>query len=289
MKPSSFLYHRPTTVDEVTVLLGEYGEESKLLAGGQSLLPLLNLRLAFPEHLIDINEIDGLDEIEVDTGVLRVGALVRQERFLHSSAVTADLPLAASAVAHVGHHVTRNRGTVAGSLAHADSRGELPVALTALGGSVLAVSTRGQREIPASELFVTEFTSSLAPDEMIIESRWPVLGSGWGYSFSELAIRHGDYALAMVAVAVRVVSSVIRESRLVVGSVADRPLVLDDVATGLIGQHADVPVDGALRDGVYQAVDPAGDVHASAAYRRNATATLATRAVAEAIREASHA
>jgi CO/xanthine dehydrogenase FAD-binding subunit len=289
MKPASFHYERPSTTEEALALLTDRGDEAKILAGGQSLVPLLNLRLAFPGTLIDINGVAGLDYLEEDSSVTRVGALVRQQRFGTSETIRAKVPLAAAAVAHVGHHVTRNRGTVAGSLAHADSRGELPVALSALGGSVVAASQSGHREIHAADLFVTDFTSSLRPDEMIIESRWPALGPGWGLSFKELAIRHGDYALAMVAAGVHVRDDVVDEVRLVAGSVSDKPLVLDQVARDLTGTYIHDLALTEIRDRVMGLVDPVGDVHASADYRRHATAVLAERALGEAWQKAGDA
>lgn len=279
MKPPPFDYRAAATVEEAVTLLAAPGSEAKVLAGGQSLMPLLNMRLAFPDLVVDINRIPDLDYVEVDDEMVRVGALVRQASFAASPRVRSRLPLAAMSVTHIGHFATRNRGTVAGSLAHADSRGELPVALTALAGAVVAESTEGRREIAADDFFVSEFTTSLRPDELVTESIWPVLGTDWGVAFEEITMRHGDYALGMVAAALQVTEGLVSEVRLVAGSASDRPLVLEAAASALLGTRPDESVLDSVADLAMSEVDPAEDIHASADYRRHLVGVLVRRAV----------
>ena len=196
VKPVAFRYERPESVEEAVSLLAEHGDEAKVLAGGQSLVPVLNMRLLRPSVVLDINRVLDLDNIARDNGAFRVGALVRQ-----SDTRLLEVPLLRDCLPHVGHFVTRNRGTVCGSVAHADAAAELPLALTLLGGSVVAASARGRREIAAADFYVTHFTTHLGPDELVVETVWPADGDGWGYAFEELAQRHGDFALCMAGAA----------------------------------------------------------------------------------------
>ena len=287
MKPATFSYTRADSVAEAVKILAEAGDGARILAGGQSLVPLLNLRFSFPELLVDINHIPDLDYIREAEGSVRVGALVRQSQLGNAAVIRDQVPMVASAIPHIGHFVTRNRGTVAGSLAHSDSRAELPVVLVALGGSVVAISTSGQRGIPAAELFVSDFTTSLAPGEIIAESIWPILGDGWGISFKEFALRHGDYALGMVAVAVHVRDGVVDTARVVAGSVADRPLLLEGAGLSLTGKRVDDAAADAAADSGMGAVDPVGDAHASGDYKRHLVGVLIDSAVREAWKEAN--
>jgi CO/xanthine dehydrogenase FAD-binding subunit len=264
VKPAPVAYVRAGTVAEAVEALAEHGDEAKVLAGGQSLVPLLNMRLARPTLLVDINRVGELGNLEPANGALRVGAVVRQ-----NDPALRELPLLADCLPHVGHFVTRNRGTVGGSVAHADAAGELPLALLVAGGSVVAESRRGRREIPAEEFFVTHFTTALAADELLVETVWPRPRAGWGYAFEELAQRRGDYALCMAAAAVRVQGGTIAEARVGLGSVVDRPTLLD-VDPGRPGESAAAQVE------------PHGGLHASAAYLTQLVRVLVDRAVARA-------
>jgi carbon-monoxide dehydrogenase medium subunit len=267
VKPAPFLYRRPDSLDEALALLHEHGDEAKVLAGGQSLVPLLNMRLARPSVLVDLNRVAGLDRIEANGSepVGRVGALVRQRELER-----VPLPLVAEAVPYVGHFVTRNRGTVGGSIAHADAAAELPLCLTVLGGSVVARSTAGERTIGADEFFVTHFTTALRPDELLVETIWPSLGDGWSFAFEELAHRHGDYALSMVACALRIEDGSVAEARIGVGSVVERPTLL-----GLdIGSDPRSAATEAVA-----ALELYDTLHASAAYQRHLTGVLVERAL----------
>ena len=259
MKPAQFEYVRPESLDDALTALAEGGDEAKVLAGGQSLVPALNMRLLRPALLVDVNRVTGLDGVADESGVLRVGATVRQAdgRLQAHRALAAVLP-------HVGHTVTRNRGTVCGSIAHADGAAELPLALVATGGSAVAASTRGRREIPAGELFLGPYTTALARDELIVETVWPKLEEGEGFAFDELAQRGGDYALCMAAALARG-----DELTVVVGSVTPVPTRLD-VDPQRPGESAAAHVE------------PWGSIHASPAYLRQLVRVLVDRVVAQA-------
>lgn len=286
MKPPPFRYVRPASLEEALALLDEHGEEAKVLAGGCSLVPMLNMRLARPEVLVDVNRLEALGGIGRDDGAVTTGATVRQSALERSPQLRRDLPLAAACAPYVGHFVTRNRGTIGGSLAHADARGELPLVLLTLGGSVLAQSERGRRRIAAEDLFLYHFTSALAPDELLTEVRWPVAGPGWGYGFAEMAQRHGDYALAMAACALARRGGAVSEVRLGLGAVADRPLLAAEVSELLLGQDLDSPAgDAAVAEAARLAAassEPFDDLHASAAYRRHLVRVLSGQVIRQA-------
>ena len=262
MKPAPLRYVRAGTVEEALDALS--ADEAKVLAGGQSLVPALNMRLFRPAKLVDINHVRGLDNAARENGSLVVGARVRQAdpRLL-------EHPLLREALPHVGHFVTRNRGTVCGSVAHADAAAELPLCLLLLDGVVRVRSVRGQREIAARDFFVTHFTTALEPGELVVETVWPALQDGWGYAFCELAQRHGDYALCMAGAAARA-----GEIRVVVGSVTDRPTLLE--------VDPDRPGDSAAAQ-----VEPWGNMHAPSEYLRHLVRVLVDRAVAQARERAS--
>ena len=260
MKPAPFRYERPKTVEEAVALLADHGDEAKVLAGGQSLVPLLNMRMARPGVLVDINRVAILDNMSHLDGAVRCGALVRQGSFAGAS------PLVDLCLPYIGHFATRNRGTVGGSIAHADASGELPLALLVSGGSVVAASSRGRRTIAAEDFFVTHFTTALEPDELLIESVWP--DTGPAVAFAEVAQRHGDYALCMAAA-----TAGTGGVRVGVGSVVDRPTLLE----------IDLERPGAS---AAEQVEPADGLHASAGYLRRLVAVLVDRVVARA-REAA--
>jgi CO/xanthine dehydrogenase FAD-binding subunit len=266
MKPAPFDYVRAESVEHALETLREHGDEAKVLAGGQSLVPALNMRLARPRMIVDLNGVGGLDRIEVENGSIRIGALVRQGAAERSPLVRDGCPLLAEALPFVGHFVTRNRGTVGGTIAHADAAAELPLALVALGGAVVTT----QRTIPAEEFFVTHFTTALEPDELVVATTWPRVRDGQGWAFEELALRHGDFALAAAACLLRVEDGEIAELRVAVGAVTDRPMLLQiDKADAAPGAAA-------------AAVDPPPNLHASPEYRRRQVAVLVERAVSRA-------
>jgi len=251
VKPPPFEYHAPATVEDACRLLATL-EDAKILAGGQSLIPLLNFRLARPSHLIDINRIAGLGEIRERDGGVAVGALVRQAQVEDSDVVARVCPLLRDAVRLVAHRVVRNRGTVCGSIAHADPASELPAVLLALGGHVVARSAGGRRVIAAADLFKGVFETAIEPDEMLVEVWFPA--SPRPYAIVEESRRHGDFALA---------GAVRAGTRLALFGVAPTP-VLADVAD---------PAGG---------LDPSGDLEASPDFRRHLARVLAERAFAAA-------
>ena len=282
MKPPPFRYLRPESLEEALAVLAEHGDEAKVLAGGCSLVPMLNMRLARPEVLVDVNRLEGLAGVSLDAGTVTMGATVRQAELERSPLLRRTLPLPAACAPYIGHFVTRNRGTVGGSLAHADARGELPLALLTLGGSVVVRSRRGRRSIAAEDLFVYHFTSALEPEELLTDVQWPVAESGWGYGFAEMAQRHGDFALAMAACALRRRNGVVAEVRLGLGAVADRPLLATEAAGVLVGENLDAAGDGPVAEAgrlAAAAADPFDDLHASAAYRRHLVARLSEQVI----------
>src|SRR5262252_7512369 len=199
MKPPVFEYHAPASVEEAIALLTRYGGEAKVLAGGQSLMPLLNFRLSRPAAIIDLNGIAGLAYIREDDGIIRFGAMTRQRTIEFSDVVKRRLPLLTEATALVGHLPIRTRGTIGGSLAHADPSAEYPAVLTALDGSVVARSPRGERALRSGELFQSYLTTCLGADEILVEVRLPAMPAGAGFAFEEFSRRHGDFAIAGIA------------------------------------------------------------------------------------------
>jgi carbon-monoxide dehydrogenase medium subunit len=273
VKPAPFDYVRAGSLEEALAALAEGGDDAKPIAGGQSLVPALSMRLVRPSLLVDLNRA-GLDHVSAN-GSLRLGATVRQ------SALAADdrvHPLVREALPFVGHVVTRNRGTVGGSIAHADGAAELPLCLVALDGAVVVEGPAGQREIPAADFFVTHFLTTLAPGELLVETCWPLRGNE-SSAFEELALRTGDFAQSMCAVVLtRDTGGAVLEARVAVGAVTDRPTRLDEVERLLAGSTgAEAAADaGALAE---RLVDPAGSMHASGRYLRALTGTLVARAI----------
>lgn len=265
MKPPSFDYSRPGSVAEAVRLLGELGEDGKVLAGGQSLVPLLSMRLAAPHHLVDINRLTELAYLRVDGDVVRVGALARHAEVLASAEVARAQPLLRQALSHVAHATIRNRGTTLGSIVHADPAGEMTAVLAILGGTVTIASTSEKRVVPAEEFFLGPLESAVGTGDLALEASVPTLQSGSGTAFAEVARRHGDYAVCGVAA---VVTS--DATRVAFISVSATPLVLD--LTG---------VDD-IREAVRDQVQPEGDIHATADYRRHLAGVLAERAVRDA-------
>jgi aerobic carbon-monoxide dehydrogenase medium subunit len=276
MKPAPFAYVRAESVDHAVEVLREHGDEAKPLAGGQSLVPALNMRLARPSVLVDLNRVDGLDAIGVDNGSVSVGALARQSAALRADVVRGSCPLLAEALGFVGHVVTRNRGTVGGSIAHADAAAELPLALVTLGGSVVT----SRRTVTADEFFVASFMTALEADEVVVATKWPRRRTGEGSAFEEFAPRHGDFALASAACVLRGENGVVAEARLAVGAVTQRPQLVDTAS--LVGNSVDDEAARGLGAAAAGTVDPPPNLHGSPAYRRSLVATLVARAVGRA-------
>jgi carbon-monoxide dehydrogenase medium subunit len=282
MKPPPFTYHRPETLDEALDLLGEHGDEAKVLAGGQSLLPLLSLRLAHPAHLIDINRLNGkLSQISQQDGGLRIGALVRQRGAEASPIVRTGCPLLADALPLIGHTQIRNRGTVCGSLAHADPASELPAVALALDAQLVAASKkRSVRTIAAEAFFRGYLTTALEPDELLTEVRLPAWPAGTGWSFQEVARRDGDFALVGVAAAVRLdAAGTCQDARLAAIGAGPGPVRGRTAESALRGQPFSPDTVTAAAEALGKEIDPASDVQATAAYRRHVAVVLARRAL----------
>jgi len=275
VKPAPFAYLRPSTLEEaLAALAGEQG--AKVLAGGQSLVPLLSMRLAAPSMLVDINALPDLGHITVtaggDAAGVRIGALARHADVLASAEAAEAQPLLALALSHVAHPTIRNRGTTVGSLVHADAAAEMPMVLRLLEGSVDVASVRGRRTIPAAALFAGPLESTLAHDEIAVEAFFPALPAGAGVAFEEIARRHGDYALVGVAAVVELDGDEVTRARLGYVSVSDLPVVVD--VTDALGD----PATAALAE-----LEPADDIHATADYRAHLVKVLTPRVLAAAI------
>lgn len=281
MKPPPFRYDDPETVEEALAILASEPDDAFVLAGGQTLIPMLNLRLARPGRLVDINRLAELDHIQERDGRLCIGALTRQRAVERSPLVAAQTPLLAEAVAHIGHPAIRVRGTIGGSLAHADPAAELPVALVALDAVAHARSAaRGTRRIAARELFVTHFTTALEPDELLCEVDVPADPPGAGSTFVEFARRHGDFALGGAAARVTLNSDrSCAHVDLVLLGAAPTPVLATDAATLLVGRPMDDDAATAAALAAVLDVSPPNDMHASAEYRRRVIATTVERAL----------
>ncbi len=284
MKPSPFEYHAPADLDEALDVLARVGPDGgKVLAGGQSLIPLLNMRLAAPAHLVDVNRVAGLDTVEAGPGGVRVGALARHAAVERSLPAAAVQPLLGQALRLVAHPVIRNRGTVVGSLVHADPSAELPAVLALLGGSVRLAHRGGERDVAAAEFFTGPMESDTAPGELAVSAFFPALPPRSGTAFHEVARRHGDYAMAGVAAAVTLDEDLrVTAARVACVSVGPVPMVVDvtaacggsPVAAGGTGPDWDAAA-AAVRD----RIEPEDDIHATADYRRHLTGVLAVRAL----------
>ena len=287
MKPALFDYHLPSSVDEALGLLSTV-EGAMILAGGQSLIPAMNMRLASPAALIDIQRIPGLASIRVENGVIRVGAMVRHRSLELDEAVHRANPLIREVMAHVAHVPIRHRGTVVGSLCHADAAAEMPLVLVLTGGSGVARSPSGERVIEANDYFTFHMTTSRRPDEMIVEARFPVLPQGAGPAFEEFTRRHGDYAIAAVgAILTKGNDGSIREISIAACGISSKPVRLAAAEAALKGKPL-LPetLEKAARSAA-EAVTADDDLHATAAYRRHLVGVLVKRAVQKAADRAS--
>jgi CO/xanthine dehydrogenase FAD-binding subunit len=286
MKPPPFKYHAPNTIEEALELMAQLGEEAKLLAGGQSLVPLLNFRLARPKHLIDLNRIPSLAYIQVIDGNLCLGAMTRQRAVERSDTVAKGWPLLHAALPFIGHPQIRNRGTVGGSVAHADPAAELPAVLTALDARFLVRSKSQQRLVAPQEFFVTYFTTTLSPDEMLVEIRIPPQPHGAGWAFQELSRRQGDFALVGVAAVLQLQDGLCSACRIVLAGVGGTPMRASSVEAALQGQKVDHSLISSASRLVVQDIEPPSDVHATSQYRRHVAVVLVERTLKEALSRA---
>lgn len=286
MKPAPFAHHAPRSVEEAVSVLAEVGHDGKILAGGQSLIPILNMRLASPAHIVDINRVTGLDGVDVGPDHVRVGALVRHAQLERHADAYAALPLLRQALVNVAHPAIRNRGTTVGSIAHADAAGEMPAILVLTDGVVEAAGPLGSREIAARDFFEGPLETSLAEDELAVAVRFRRFAPGTATAFAESARRHGDYAMAGVAAAVTAADGVITAASASFVSVTDVPTVLD-LTDVLAGQETDAADWSAAAEAVRAHIEPEGDIHATADYRRMLAGELARRVLRQAAENAA--
>ncbi len=284
MKPAPFKYYAPASTEEALDHLATYGAEGKILAGGQSLIPTMNFRLAQPSVLIDLNPISALAYIEPHSdGGLRIGAMTRQRAVERGALVVERAPLVQAAMPYIAHPQIRNRGTFGGSMAHADPAAELPAVAMALEARFHLRSRRGERWVAARDFFIDLFTTALEPDELLVEVAFPPTPPRSGWSFQEVARRHGDYALVGVAALVVVDDQGLCEAaRLAFFSVGPGPVVTEQAAALLEGQAPTPEAIEAAAAAVTTDLNPTADIQASVAYRRQLACVLARKALTEA-------
>jgi CO/xanthine dehydrogenase FAD-binding subunit len=283
MKPPAFAYERPTSVEATLAALARHGEDAKLLAGGQSLIPMLNLRLLAPKTIIDANRLAELDYIRLEEGALAIGALARHNAVRNAKEVAQHCPLIAEAYRFVSHHAIRNRGTIGGNLCHADPASELPVVALLLEAIMVLRSSAGERRVAAADFFQGPFETAARPDELLTEVRFPVQPEGQGYAFDEVSQRHGDFAIVAAGCTLAVEDGVCRTVRLGYGGVGPHALRSLEAEAALAGQPATSESFAKAAKTATERVRPSSDVHADEAYRRDLVRTLTTRVLVAAL------
>jgi carbon-monoxide dehydrogenase medium subunit len=277
MKLPDFEYRVPETIAEALTVLAQHQDEANLLAGGQSLIPLLALRLAHPAVLIDINGLDELSGVSVTDGWVAIGALTREYMAEESQTVAEAVPLLAAALPLIGHEAIRSRGTIGGSLAHADPAAELPAVARALDAEFVVRSESGERVIPAAEWFEGYLTTSRLPEEIVVEVRFPVAEPGTGVAFQEVARRHGDFAMVGLASSLTLTDGTITDARLAFSGVADVPVRAAEAERLLIDQQPSAELFAEAARRAAEPLDPPADLHGSSDYRKKVAATLVRR------------
>ena len=281
MKNPPFNYHRPATLDEALALLAEHGDDAKVLARGQSLLPVMALRLGRPEHVIDIGAIDSLASIVVDNGV-RIGAMVRHAVAEKSADVAQHAPLVAAAMPHVGHRAIRNRGTVVGSIAHADAAAEMPAVCLATDATMHIGSSAGTRDVAADEFFHGHFTTAVEPNELLTAVQFPPWSATAGGTVVEVSRRHGDYAMVGLACMIDAPEGVVASAALAFFGVSSSAVRVAAAEAALVGQQPTTAAFEKAASIVADSLEPDSDIHATAAYRRQLAAVLTRKGLAEA-------
>jgi carbon-monoxide dehydrogenase medium subunit len=277
MKLPQLDYEAPATVAEAVELLAEHLDEASVLAGGQSLIPLLALRLAHPAVLIDINGIAELSGVSVAGGWVTMGAMTREYVAEESGTVADAVPLLADALPLIGHEAIRSRGTIGGSLAHADPAGELPAVARALDAEFVVCGPSGERVVPAAEWFEGYLTTSRRPDELLTKVRFPAAGRGTGTSFQEVARRHGDFAIVGLAASLTLSDGAITDARLAFAGLSDVPVRAADAENLLVGERPSAELFDEAGRRATSDVDPPADLHGSSEYRKKVAATLVRR------------
>jgi CO/xanthine dehydrogenase FAD-binding subunit len=287
MKLSPVDYEAPGTVSEAVDLLAEHLDEASVLAGGQSLIPLLALRLAQPAVLIDINGVEALSGVSVADGWVTIGAMTREYVAEESGTVADSVPLLAAALPLIGHEAIRSRGTVGGSLAHADPAAELPAVARALDAEFVVRGPSGERVVPAAEWFEGYLTTSRRPDELLTEVRFPAAARGTGISFQEVARRHGDFAMVGLATSVTLSDGAISDARLAFAGVSDVPVRAAGAEDLLVGQMPSAELFDEAAQRAAGDIDPPADLHGSAEYRKKVAAALVRRGLRAAVDNAN--
>ncbi len=286
MKPVAFKYLKPATVEEATAFLAEYGSEAKILAGGQSMMPMLSMRIARPSVLVDINEIVELNYIRASDGAVAIGAVTRQRRLGDDDLIAAQVPVLATALKCMSHPQIQNRGTIVGSICHGDPAAELPAVAIALGAEVTAHSQAGARTIPVADLYRGYYRTTLEPNELVSEVKFPAMPPGCGWSVVEISRRHGDLALAGVVTMIVLDGKEIGQARLACFGLGKAAHRLVEAESMLTGQLASGDLFQEVASIVSSSVKPMDDSHASAEYRRALAAELTQRSLSEAIERA---
>lgn len=283
MKPTAFDYHAPTTVLAVLDLLERHGSDARLLAGGQTLMPMMNFRLAAPEIIIDLNRVSELAYIEAVDGRVRIGAMTRQRALEFSPVIAEHLPILREAIRMVGHLPTRSRGTIGGSIANADSAAEIPMILQVLDGDVRVAGPGRERTIPAAELFLDAMTTSVADDEVIVEVSFPAMPKGARFAVEEFSRRHGDFAIAAVSTMIVVEGGICRKARIATAGVSACSTRLVAAEQMLEGRAIDATILAAAANAAAAAIEPLSDRNASEEYRRHLTKVLTNRVLQRAM------
>jgi len=284
MKFPAFAYARPTTIDEAVTLLAS-DEDARPLAGGQTLLPILALRMSMPSCLVDLNDIDALKNITVGDGIVTVGAMVTHATNLASEEHRTHLPLISEAVRHVAHEAIRSRGTIGGSLAHADAAAEMPLVVLALDATMVIANQQGERRVAAGDFFAGHYTTAIGAGELLTSIEFPIPDHRW--AFEEVARRPGDFALVMAATGLKAHNGVCESARIALGSVADRPIRAPAAEDFLVGKKINAEVAAEAAQIATQDLKSHGDIHASAEYRRTVAGTMVKRALVRAATEQS--
>lgn len=286
MKPAQFDYVRPTSIDDAVAALVAANGEGKILAGGQSLIPLLNFRMTRPAVIVDINRIAGLTSIDRRGDTVVIGALTRHRDIETSPVIAMHLPVMSLAMRYVAHLAVRNRGTIGGSLSHADPAAEHPMLALFYDARIIVQGPSGRRSIPADAFFVDALTTCLEADDIVCEVEFPILSDHQGWAFEEVSRRHGDFALACIAVSLSLDGQTITDARVAAMGIADTPLRLRAAEDVLRGARFDAATTKAFADAVRSTVSPNSDLHASSDYRRRLVGSLAENALATAVARA---
>jgi CO/xanthine dehydrogenase FAD-binding subunit len=287
MKPATFDYYTPKTVHEALELIEDFGYDAKILAGGQSLIPTMNMRLARPQALIDIGRLEELSYIHIQDTDIQIGATTRHYMVENSPRIMQTCPMLSEGIKLVGHSQIRSRGTIGGSLVHADSTAELPVILRTLGGTVTLASLEGERAVEAKDFFLTYLTTTIEPNEILVSASFPRIRARTGHAIEEFVLRKGDFAIVLAAASVTLGKDGKMEAvSLGLGGVDGAPVRLEDIEEELEGKEPDSRLIAECCESIREMVDPEPDIHASTEYRKDLSVTLSRRVLEKAIQRA---